>query len=58
MTLIDYKFMYEDLLTQYEQLQKKAHKWRKAKKRWKNKYIKLSCCLANKTAEVADELYD
>lgn len=34
---------YDELNIEYQELQKKARKWRKAKKRWKRKYIALAC---------------
>lgn len=49
---------YDKLMLEYKQLQKKARKWRKAKKRWKERWIRLSCKMANHTADKADELCD
>lgn len=45
---------YTCLMLEYKQLTQKARKWRKAKKRWKNKWLKLSARMANRTADLAE----
>lgn len=51
---MDYRTAYFELLDQYQKLQKKARKYRKAKKRWKNKWLRMSCRMANMTADRAE----
>lgn len=54
----EYKILldkYTQLMLDYKQLTQKARKWRKGKKRWKNKWLRLSCRMANQTADLAEK---
>jgi hypothetical protein len=59
--IIDAEDIYENLLDEYKKLTynykeliKKARKWRKGKKHWKNRWLRLSMRVANDTADRAE----